>query len=60
MKKRLASMALWLYAGWTFGAFLALTLGISQALGPILGVSAAAIFAADPRRTIWTSHSDRS
>jgi hypothetical protein len=54
MAKRLTSLALWFYAGWVAGAFIALVLGLSESLGPIVGAAAAAIFAGDPRRIIWT------
>jgi hypothetical protein len=54
MKKRLASMALWFYAGWTFGAMIAMSTGMSPVVGPILGTAAAAVFAGDPRRIIWS------
>mgnify|MGYP000412659589 CR=1 FL=1 len=56
--KRRAAAILWFFSGWTVGEFLAFVLpawglGISPALGPILGTAAAAIVAADPRRLIW-------
>ena len=54
MTKRLTSLALWFYAGWAAGALIALVFGLSEALGPIIGAAAAAIFAGDPRRIIWT------
>jgi hypothetical protein len=53
MKKRVASAALWFYTGWYAGAMIAQMLGVSVALGPILGVAAAAIIAGDPRGIIW-------
>jgi len=53
MSKRLFSLALWFYAGWTLGAMIALAIGVSALLGPILGVAAAAIFGGDPRHLIW-------
>ena len=53
MKKRVLSAALWFYAGWTLGAFLAMALSISPFVGPILGAAAAGIVAGDPRRLIW-------
>jgi len=55
MKKRILAMFLWFYAGWYAGAVIANMLGVSPALGPILGAAAAAIIAGDPRRMIWTS-----
>jgi hypothetical protein len=53
MSKRLVSLVLWFYAGWTLGALIAFAAGVSGLLGPILGVAAAAIFAGDPRHLIW-------
>jgi hypothetical protein len=53
MSKRLVSLVLWFYAGWTLGALIAFATGVSVLLGPILGVAAAAIFAGDPRHLIW-------
>ena len=57
MKKRVASAALWFYAGWYAGAMIAHTLDLSVALGPILGVAAAALIAGDPRGIIWSRRS---
>ena len=54
MKKRVLSAVLWFYCGWYAGAMIAHALGISPALGPILGVAAAALIAGDPRGIIWT------
>lgn len=56
MKKRVFSAVLWFYSGWYVGAMIAHLLGVSAALGPILGVAAAAIIAGDPRGYIWTRH----
>jgi len=53
MSKRLVSLVLWFYAGWALGALVAFTIGVSDLIGPILGVAAAAIFAGDPRHIIW-------
>jgi hypothetical protein len=53
MFKRVASLFLWFYAGWTFGALIAFATGGSEAIGPILGAAAAALFAGDPRGLIW-------
>lgn len=54
MKKRALAALLWFYAAWYAGAMVADVLGLSPALGPILGVAAAAIVAGDPRRVIWS------
>ncbi|HET9346937.1 MAG TPA: hypothetical protein VFO05_14690 [Candidatus Limnocylindrales bacterium] len=53
MKKRVLSAVLWFYCGWYAGAMIAHVAGISVALGPILGVAAAALIAGDPRGIIW-------
>jgi hypothetical protein len=55
MKKRILATFLWFYAGWYAGAILAEFLGVSQLLGPIIGMAAAALVAGDPRRIIWVS-----
>jgi hypothetical protein len=54
MKKRALAALLWFYAMWYVGAMVASVLSLSPALGPILGVAAAAVIAGDPRRIIWT------
>ena len=54
MKKRAVSAVLWFYTGWYAGAMIAHVLGLPIALGPILGVAAAALIAGDPRGIIWT------
>ncbi len=53
MKKRVLSAGLWFYTGWYAGSMLALLLDVSPALGPIIGATAAALIAGDPRRIIW-------
>lgn len=54
MKKRVAAAMLWFYAGWYFGATIALALDLPPILGPVLGAAAAAVIAGDPRRIIWS------
>lgn len=58
MTKRILSAALWFYTGWYAGAMVAFYLGISEAIGPIMGTAAAAIFAGDPRGLIWRRNVD--
>lgn len=58
MNKRIVAAALWIYAGWTFGAMVAMSLGLSALLGPVMGASATVIFAGDPRRIIWTRRAE--
>jgi hypothetical protein len=53
-KKRVIAAFLWLWAGWYVGAILAHFLGLSPALGPVIGAAAAALIAGDPRGIIWT------
>jgi hypothetical protein len=54
MKKRALSAVLWFYTGWYAGAMIAHTLGLSIALGPIVGFAAAGLIAGDPRGIIWS------
>lgn len=53
MNKRLAAAMLWFLAAWYLGAWVALLLGVSALLGPILGIAAAVLFAGDPLGIIW-------
>jgi len=53
MKKRALAAVLWFYSMWYAGAMIAQVVGLSPALGPILGTAAAAIIAGDPRGIIW-------
>jgi hypothetical protein len=54
MKKRIFATFMWFYVGWYGGAILAEFLGVSPALGPIVGAAAAALFVGDPRKIIWS------
>jgi hypothetical protein len=54
MKKRALAALLWFYSMWYAGAMIAQVVGLSPALGPILGTAAAALIAGDPRGIIWT------
>ena len=53
MSKRILAAILWFYTGWYAGAMAADLIGISPLLGPVLGATAAALIAGDPRRLIW-------
>jgi hypothetical protein len=53
MSKRILAGVLWLFAGWYIGNILAFYFGISDLLGPILGVAAALVIAGDPLRVVW-------
>ena len=50
---------LWLFAVWYLGNIVSFHLGISDLLGPILGISAALMVVADPLRILWTASDDR-
>lgn len=57
--KRTVAALLWFYVGWTAGAFVDFVAGLSgvtigPGLGVVLGMSAAALMAGDPRRLIWS------
>ena len=54
MNKRIAAAVLWFFAGWYLGGYIALFLGISDVIGPILAISAAVLFAGDPLGLIWS------
>ena len=54
MTKRVLAALLWFYTGWYAGATIAVLLGISPVIGPILGAAAAGLIVGDPRRIIWT------
>jgi hypothetical protein len=53
MKKRILAGFLWFFAGWYLGAFLAFMVGVPEVVGPILGLTLAALVAGDPRHVIW-------
>lgn len=53
MNKRVVSVLLWFYVGWTFGALVAVALDLNWIIGPIIGTLASALFAVGPRRLIW-------
>lgn len=56
MYQRIAAAVLWFFAGLYLGGWLALLAGISDLIGPILGISAAVLFAGDPLGIIWSRH----
>lgn len=59
MKKRVLAGLLWFYTIWYAWSMIASTLGVSEMLGPVLGLIAAALFAGDPLGRIWSSTGDR-
>jgi len=58
MSKRIAAAVLWFAVGWYAGAYLAFYLGIADVIGPILGITAAMLFAGDPLKVIWPSRQE--
>ena len=59
MSKRILAGILWLFAAWYLGNIVSYHLGISDLLGPILGVCAALVVVADPLRILWTASDAR-
>ena len=51
--KRFVAVVLWTYSCWYLGSAIALYLGITDAFGPILGATAGALVALDPRQIFW-------
>lgn len=51
--KRIVAAVLWTYSCWYIGSMVALFLGISDVLGPVLGAGAGALVALDPRQMFW-------
>lgn len=60
MKKRALAAVLWFYSAWYAGAMIAHILGLSEALGLILGTAAAGLIVGDPRHLIWSRRSPSS
>ena len=60
MNKRVAAGVLWLFAGWYLGNIVAYHVGLSDLLGPILGIAAAAVVAGDPLGLIWAGSAQRA
>jgi hypothetical protein len=60
MNKRIAAGVLWLFAGWYLGNIVAFHVGLSDLLGPILGIAAAAVVAGDPLGLIWKGSAQRA
>jgi|GEM_PF-3136073 len=51
--KRVLAAILWFYAGWGVAALVAMLCGVSDLVGPLGGVVAAALVAGDPLYLIW-------
>lgn len=60
MNKRLIAGVLWLFAGWYLGNILAYHLGLSDYVGPVLGIVAAVMVAGDPFGLLWGRAATRS
>jgi hypothetical protein len=54
MKKRIFAGLLWFYATWYAWVVIASFLGVTDLVGPILGIVAAFLIAGDPLRRIWS------
>ena len=59
MKKRVLAGLLWFYATWYAWSIVASTVGVSDMLGPVLGLIAAALIAGDPLGRIWSTSRER-
>ena len=57
-KKRALAVLLWFYSGWAVGAMVAYALGITPAIGPVLGLAGATFVGLDPLGAIWARPSD--
>ena len=51
--KRVLAAVLWFYMVWYAWAMFASFAGLSEVVGPALGVVAAVLFAGDPLHRIW-------
>lgn len=51
--KRIVAAGLWFYAFWYLGSAVAALLGVPDLLGPVLGLTAAAVVGLELRRVIW-------
>jgi hypothetical protein len=53
MKLRTVSCLLWFLAGWGVAGTVAINLGLSQMVGPLVGVAWAALVIVDPKDVVW-------
>jgi hypothetical protein len=53
MKLRVVSAVLWFLAGWLGVGSIAFHLGLSQAVGPLVGLAWAALVVIDPKDLVW-------
>jgi len=56
---RVVVAVLWFWAGWALGNILAFCLGISPALGPLLGAALCGLIGGDPFHLIWWQKAER-
>jgi hypothetical protein len=54
-KLRVLSTVLWFFAGWYVANFAVAMFGANAMLGPIVGITAAALIGGDPFRVLWTT-----
>ena len=55
MTKRIVAALLWFYTGWYLGAEIAYGLSLDPALGPVMGMAAAAVLVYNPGGVLWRS-----
>jgi hypothetical protein len=53
MKLRIVSAVLWFFAGWGVAGTVAISLGLNQAVGPLVGIAWAALIVIDPKDVVW-------
>ncbi len=53
MKLRIASGVLWFLAGWAVTGTIAVGLGLSQWIGPLVGLAWATLVVIDPKDVVW-------
>lgn len=60
MSLRIISAILWFLAGWGVVGAIAINLGLSQALAPLVGLAWAALVMIDPKDVVWRVGKRRS
>jgi len=53
MTLRILSGFLWFTAGWFVAGTIAMSLGLNQAVGPLVGIVWAAVVVVDPKDLVW-------
>jgi hypothetical protein len=59
MKLRIASTILWTLAGWAVANAFGALFGVSQLIGPIVGVVWGAFVLIDPKHVLWSGRDAR-